>query len=481
MDKKKVYLAIDLKSFYASAECVARGLDPLTTNLLVADESRTEKTICLAVSPSLKSYGIPGRCRLFEAQQTVKKANQNRLRKAPNHKFTSSSFDINVLNNSPETEISFITATPRMSYYMDVSARIYGIYLRFVAPEDIFSYSVDEVFIDATGYLTRDHMTPYEFASLLVKTVFDETSITATCGIGTNLYLAKIAMDIEAKHVMADKYGTRIAELDEYTYRSKLWDHKPLSDFWRIGSKTAKKLEDHGIYTMGDIARVSVNNQAFLYKMFGIDAEIMIDHAWGVDNCTIKQVKDFEPESNSICDGQVLSEPYSNEKARIIVQEMADNIMFQLVSSNLVTDLITLDIGYDRENCDKGIYKGKAKMDHYGRNVPPPSHGSIRLDNPTNLSSQIIKGALEVFDRISSKELSIRRLTVTAGNVTKDTGVIQFDMFTDVEKLHNEKDLQNALVKIKKKYGNNAILKGTNLKEGATMQKRNKQIRGHNA
>ncbi len=480
-NSRKQYLAIDLKSFYATAECVSRGLDPLKTNLVVADESRTEKTICLAVSPSLKALGTGGRCRLFEAEEIVRRANEARLKSSPDQRLHPASYDADELARDPFAEISFIIAPPRMAYYLDVSAGIYSIYLRHVAPEDIFPYSIDEVFIDVTGYLKAAGMTAREFASSMIKEVQDETGITATCGLGTNLYLAKVAMDLMGKHTEADENGVRIAELDEYTYRAELWDHRPLTDFWRIGKGTARKLEEKNIFTMGELARTSVNDQEWFYRTFGIDAEILIDHAWGVEPCTIKDVKEYKPSTNSICDGQVLPEPYPNDKAKLVVDEMADNLQYQLLERGLVTDLITMDIGYDRENCDNGIYTGKPGTDMYGRTVPPSAHGSTRLDNPTNLGSLLTKAVTELFERITDKNLSIRRITITADNVTPDTGFTQLDLFTDTAKLETERSVQKSMLAIKQKYGKNAVLRGSDLLEGATARERNESIGGHKA
>ncbi len=475
------YLAIDLKSFYASVECVERGLDPLSTNLLVADESRTEKTICLAVSPSLKACGLGGRCRLFEAVQQVERVNADRLRSAPGHAFSGKSADANALAKDPTLAVDYIVAKPQMSRYLDVSAQIYGIYLQYVAPEDIFAYSVDEVFVDATAYLRTGKQTARELAMSMVQAVLRETGITATCGIGTNLYLAKIAMDIEAKHARADENGVRIAELTEISYRQQLWNHKPLTDFWRVGPGTAKRLAQHAIYTMGDLAQVSTYDQEWFYKTFGVDAEILIDHAWGIEPVGMEQIKAYQPTTNSLCEGQVLSEPYSYEKALMIVREMTDALAYQLMDKGLSTDLLTLDIGYDRENCDKGIYQGTPKTDHYGRAVPPPSHGSVRLDNPTNLSSRLQQAFSSVFTRIAEPAFTIRRLTLTAGHVVRDNGLLQMDLFTNPEQMEKEKSLQGAILSLQKKYGKNAVLKGTSYEEGATMRERNGQIGGHKA
>ncbi|MCD7825486.1 MAG: DNA methylase [Clostridiaceae bacterium] len=484
-DSVRQYLAIDLKSFYASCEASDRHLDPLTTNLVVADESRTEKTICLAVSPSLKAYGIPGRARLFEVIQAVEKVNAERLSnlrritRNKNAQFNSSSFDAEVLASDPWAKLTYITAPPRMKRYVETSAQIYSIYLKYIAPEDIFAYSIDEVFIDATAYLHTYGMTAHELTMTLIREVLYATGITATGGIGTNLYLAKVAMDIVAKHVPADKDGVRIAELDEHTYRAKLWDHKPLTDFWRCGSATARKLEKNYMYTMGDVARTSLINPEWFYKTFGIDGEILIDHAWGLEPVEMHHIKNYKNDSHSISEGQVLSEPYPYNKAKIIVREMADNVTMQLIEKELVAEGITLDIGYDRENCDKGNYSGDTKSDYYGRTVPKPAHGSYRFPSPTNLGSSIIDAAVSIFERIADPNLTVRRITIAATNVTEDTGTYQIDLFTDVEKQEKEKKLQAAVAGLKRRYGKNAILKGTNFEEGATGRERNKSIGGH--
>ncbi|MCD8130951.1 MAG: DNA methylase [Lachnospiraceae bacterium] len=484
-DQGHTYLAIDLKSYFASCECADRHFDPLTTNLVVADESRTEKTICLAVSPSLKAYGIPGRPRLFEVIQAVDRINAERintLRRVtgnPKAEFTSSSFDAETLAADPWAKLTYITAPPRMKRYVETSAQIYSIYLKYVAPEDIFAYSIDEVFIDATAYLKTYHMTAHELAMTMIREVLYTTGITATGGIGTNLYLAKVAMDIVAKRVPADKDGVRIADLDEYSYRARLWCHRPLTDFWRVGSATARKLEKRYLYTMGDVARESLINPEWFYKTFGVDAEILMEHAWGIEPVTMKHIRNYKADNHSLSEGQVLSEPYEYSKARIIVREMADSLVLQLVEKELVTDLITLDISYDRENCDKGRYSGSVKTDHYGRLVPKPAHGSARLGSPTNLGSEIITAALGIFDRIADKNLTVRRINIAAGHVTEDTGTYQIDLFTDVEKQEKEKNLQSAMATIKRRFGKNAVLKGTSYLEGATMRERNGQIGGH--
>lgn len=488
---QRTYLAIDLKSYYASAECAARHLDPLTTNLVVADASRTEKTICLAVSPSLKSYGIPGRARLFEVVQRVKEVNNGRLRDAIRNKtavykdgvpsLSAASYDATSLAADPSLEVSYLVAPPRMAYYEKISRQIYGIYLKYIAPEDIVVYSIDEVFIDATAYLTHYKMSAHDLAMTMIREVLYTTGITATAGIGTNLYLAKLAMDITAKHATPDKDGVRIAELDEESFRYLLWDHKPLTDFWQTGPGTVRRLEKHGIHTMGELARASIHFPEILYKEFGIDAEILIDHAWGLEPCGMKEINAYRPETNSLSEGQVLSFPYPYEKARIIVQEMTDSLVFQLTDKGLVTDSLTLDIGYDRENCDKGIYHGPVHIDHYGRTVPKGAHGSTRLDDPTNLSSQLMAATTELFDRIANRNLTVRRITIAANRVVKDQGILQVDLFTDTSKLEREKSLQATMLGIKKKFGKNAVLKGINYLEGATMRERNGQIGGHKA
>ena len=490
-DNNRTYMAIDLKSYYASAECAARNLDPLTTNLVVADPSRTEKTICLAVSPSLKAYGIPGRARLFEVVQKVKEANATRLQAAiRNHKavykdgkpaFASSSYDATALAADPSLEVSYLVAPPRMLYYEKVSRQIYGIYLKYIAPEDILVYSIDEVFIDATAYLSHYQMSAHDLAKTMIREVLYTTGITATAGIGPNLYLAKLAMDITAKHTKPDSDGVRIAELDEKSFRYLLWDHQPLTDFWQTGPGTVKRLAKHGIHTMGELARASIYNEDMLFQEFGIDAEIMIDHAWGLEPCTMAEIKAYRPSTNSLSEGQVLAEPYPYNKARIIVAEMADSLVFQLTDKGLVTDGLTLDVGYDRENCDKGLYRGQVHIDHYGRSVPKGAHGSVKLDNPTSLGSVIITAVVELFDRIVNRSLTVRRITIAANRVVRDEGVYQFDLFTDTEKQEKEKSLQKAMLGIKKKYGKNAVLKGTNYLEGATMRERNQQIGGHKA
>lgn len=490
--KKRTYLAIDLKSFYASVECVDRHLDPLTTNLVVADASRTEKTICLAVSPSLKTYKIPGRARLFEVVQRVKEVNAQRLQTAIRRRrtvrsedgkyhFAATSYDANALNTDPSLGLSYIVAPPRMQRYLDVSAQIYKTYLKYVSPDDIYPYSIDEVFIDATTYLPYYHMSAHEFAMTMLRDVLDSTGITATAGIGTNLYLAKLAMDIVAKHIQPDKDGVRIAELDEEAYRYLLWNHRPLTDFWMTGPGTVKRLEAHGIYTMGDLARYSIHGEDRLYEIFGVDAEILIDHAWGYEPCGMAEIRSYRPSTNSISEGQVLSCPYPNEKAKLIVREMAETLMFRLTEKKLITDSLTLEVGYDRENVDIGGYRGQTQIDRYGRTIPKAAHGTVRLASPTNLGSSIITESVKLFERIADPELTVRRITLNANRVAPDEGIYQVDFFTDTKRLEKEKKLQQAMLGIKEKYGSNAILKASSFEEGATMRQRNGQIGGHSA
>lgn len=495
----KAYIAIDLKSFYASVECVDRGLDPLDTNLVVADPTRTEKTICLAVSPSLKSYGIPGRARLFEAIQKVREVNAQRKYKAPGHSFSHESYFHSELIKDPSAELTFITAPPRMAHYMEVSTRIYNVYLKYIAPEDIHVYSIDEVFIDATDYLKTYGMTPRELAMKMVLDVLETTGITATAGIGTNLYLCKIAMDIYAKHCEPDKNGVRIAELDEMSYRRILWDHRPLTDFWRVGRGISKKLEEHGMYTMGDVARCSVGresdyyNEDLLYKLFGVNAELLIDHAWGWEPTEISDIKSYRPESSSLSSGQVLQEPYEFSKARLVLKEMADLLSLELVSKRIVTDQIVLTVGYDIESLKKS-YSGAVETDRYGRKIPKTAHSSENIGRYTSSTKLICETAMKLFDRIVDKELLVRRMYIVANHIItendaeKEREYIQLNLFSDTGKqeaeeneLNKEKDMQKAILKIKSKYGKNSIIKGMNLKEGATALERNRQIGGHKA
>ena len=502
----KIYAAIDLKSFYASVECVERGLDPLTTNLVVADKSRTEKTICLAVSPSLKKYGIPGRPRLFEVIQKVKRINKERLEAAPGHKFIGQSFHSDKLSD-PSVALAYITAPPRMSLYMKYSTQIYQIYLRYFAPEDIHVYSIDEVFMDVTHYLKTYGMTAYQLAQTIILDVQDHIGITATAGIGTNLYLCKIAMDIVAKHIDADENGVRIAQLDEKSYRKLLWDYRPITDFWRVGPGYAKKLAENGMYTMGDVARCSIGketdyyNEDLLYKLFGVNAELLIDHAWGYEPCTIAQIKAYRPQANSSGSGQVLQCPYPADKARIVVQEMTDQLVLDLVEHGLVTDQIVLTVGYDIENLTDPVrakrYHGEVTTDRYGRKIPKHAHGTANLQNHTSSAITVVEKTLELYDRIINPDLLIRRIYVTACHVRteqeaqKEQTYEQMSLFDFAEEteeqkaqkqaLQKEKQMQKAMLSIKQRYGKNAILKGTNFKEGATMRQRNGQIGGHRA
>lgn len=495
----KAYIAIDLKSFYASVECVDRGLDPLDTNLVVADPTRTEKTICLAVSPSLKSYGIPGRARLFEAIQKVREVNAQRKYKAPGHSFSHESYFHSELIKDPSAELTFITAPPRMAHYMEVSTRIYNVYLKYIAPEDIHVYSIDEVFIDATDYLKTYGLTPRELAMKMVLDVLETTGITATAGIGTNLYLCKIAMDIYAKHCEPDKNGVRIAELDEMSYRRILWNHRPLTDFWRVGRGISKKLEEHGMYTMGDVARCSVGresdyyNEDLLYKLFGVNAELLIDHAWGREPTEISDIKSYRPESSSLSSGQVLQEPYEFSKAKLVLKEMADLLSLELVSKRIVTDQIVLTVGYDIESLKKS-YSGAVETDRYGRKIPKTAHSSENIGRYTSSTKLICETAMKLFDRIVDKELLVRRMYIVANHIItendaeKEREYIQLNLFSDTGKqeaeeneLKKERNMQKAILKIKSKYGKNSIIKGMNLKEGATALERNRQIGGHKA
>jgi len=502
-DTGRTYIAIDLKSFYASVECVERGLDPLTTNLVVADRSRTEKTICLAVSPSLKAYGIPGRARLFEVEQKLREVNAGRRRNSRGYRLTGKSVSDIDLKAHPDWEVDYIAATPRMAYYIEHSTRIYKIYLNYIAPEDIHVYSIDEVFMDVTDYLSTYGVTAHELARRMIGDVLRQTGITATAGIGTNLYLCKVAMDIEAKHVPADEYGVRIAELDEMKFRRELWSHRPLTDFWRVGRGIAKKLEENGMFTMGDVALCSERNEDLLYKLFGKNAELLIDHAWGWEPTTIAAIKAYRPSSNSLSSGQVLHCPYEADKAKLVVREMTDLLVLDLVDKGLVTDQMVLTVGYDVENLTdparRARYHGPVETDRYGRRIPKQAHGSINLDSHTSSTKKIMCAVSELFDRIVDKNLLVRRMYVVANHVLpeadapkKNDGVVQLDLFTDYaaqeEKqkaedaaLERERKIQKAALAIKKKYGKNAILKGMNLQEGATAKDRNGQIGGHKA
>ncbi|MFA9466201.1 MAG: DNA methylase [Velocimicrobium sp.] len=503
-----IYIAIDLKSFYASVECLERGLDPLFTNLVVADASRTEKTICLAVSPSLKSIGISGRARLFEVVQKVREENAIRRSKAPGHFFAGSSYNDTDLKESPELSLDYIIAMPRMAKYMEYSTKIYNIYLKYVAPEDIHVYSIDEVFMDVTHYLQTANLSAREFTVKMIREVFQTIGITATAGIGTNLYLCKIAMDIVAKHIPEDKDGVRIAQLDEMAYRRILWTHKPLTDFWRVGRGYAKKLEENGMFTMGDVARCSVGmkndyyNENLLYKLFGINAELLIDHAWGWEPCTIANIKAYKPTTNSLGSGQVLQYPYTYDKARLIVREMTDLLVLDMVDKGLVTDQMVLTVGYDIENLSKSEiiknYRGPIMTDHYGRQIPKHAHGTVNLNCQTSSTRLIIDAVMDLYTRIVDENLLVRRVNITANHVVnentiaKENSYEQLDLFTNYEAKRKEKEeedatllrekkMQLAILDIKKKYGKNAILKGTNFEEGAMTMERNKQIGGHKA
>jgi len=501
--KERTYIAIDLKSFYASVECRERGLDPMDTNLVVADESRTDKTICLAVTPSLKSYGISGRGRLFEVKQRVKEANAGRRHDAPGRRLEGSSHFFSELQANPELAIDFIIAPPRMAYYMEYSTRIYEVYMKYIAPEDIVVYSIDEVFMDVTDYLNTYKLSPHDLAMKIILDVLETTGITATAGIGTNLFLCKVAMDIVAKHIPADENGVRIAELDEMSYRKTLWAHQPLTDFWRVGRGIAKKLEENGMFTMGDVARCSVHDEDKLYKLFGKNAELLIDHAWGWEPTTIEAIKAYRPSTNSLGSGQVLHQPYEPDKAKLVLREMADLLVLDLVDKGLVTDQIVVTVGYDIENLTdperSKKYHGAIVKDHYGRQIPKHAHGTANLDGHTSSTRKIMCAASDLFDRIVDKNLLVRRLNIVANHVLpeadapkKNAGFEQLDLFTDYAalevkqereraELEREKKMQQAMLTIKKRFGKNAILKGMNLEEGATAKDRNAQIGGHKA
>ncbi len=497
----RTYIAIDLKSFYASVECVERGLDPMTTYLVVADEGRTEKTICLAVSPSLKAYGLSGRARLFEVIQRLREVNEER-RCLAGKAFTGKSYSSTELEQHPDWAVDYVTAMPRMAHYIRHSARIYNIYLRYIAPEDIHVYSIDEVFIDATSYLASYRMTAHELAIKMIRDVLRETGITATAGIGTNMYLCKVAMDIVAKHIPADKDGVRIAELDEQSYREKLWDHRPLTDFWRVGRGTAQRLYTYGIDTMGKIARCSIHQEELLYKLFGVNAELLIDHAWGWEPCTMEMVKAYKPENSSMSSGQVLQDAYSFRKARVVVQEMADAIALNLVEKRCVADQFVLYVGYDRESLTWAAgkdYAGPVAVDWYGRKVPKSAHGTTNLHRFTSSSRLIGKAILALYDEITDKRLLVRRLGISTNHVISEEQMkrrtakpVELDMFTDYEAVRREKlaedvelarerRIQEAIINIKNRFGKNSLLRGLNFDEGSTARERNKQIGGHKA
>ena len=503
-----IYVAIDLKSFYASVECKDHNLDPMTTNLVVADASRTEKTICLAVSPSLKAYGIPGRARLFEVVQKIRKVNQERLKVAPEHRFTGKSCNDTELKNNSSLAVGYYIAPPRMARYIEISTEIYQTYLKYFSPEDMHVYSIDEIFIDITHYMKIYQMSAYQLTQKIILDILDTHGLTAAAGIGTNLYLCKIAMDIVAKHIEPDENGVRIAQLNEMEYRRLLWEHEPITDFWRVGPGYARKLAANGMKTMGDVARCSVgrsndyHNEELLYKLFGINAELLIDHAWGWEPCTIAEIKAYKPENNSICSGQVLQCPYAFEKARIVVREMAEMMALDLVDKEMKTDQLILTVGYDIENLtDPAIsmtYEGEITTDRYGRSIPKHAHGTQNLYEFTNSTYEIIENVLKLYDHIINSELLIRRITLTANHVKREQHIVkkesyeQLNLFTDYaavekkkqekeEKLQKEKKLQHAMLEIKKKYGKNAILKGINCEEGATSIDRNQRIGGHKA
>ena len=499
MSKQRQYIAIDLKSFYASVECVDRGLDPLSTNLVVADKSRTEKTICLAVSPSLKAYGIGGRARLFEVVQRVREVNQQRQMQCGG-RLKGKSYNDNELKQHPDWELDYVVAPPRMGHYMEVSSRVYQTYLKYIAPEDIHVYSIDEVFMDVTNYLDNYKMTPHELAMTMIRDVLKTTGITATAGIGTNMYLCKVAMDIVAKHIPADKDGVRIGELDEMSYREKLWNHKPLTSFWRVGKGTANRLAQYGIDTMGKLARMSLHNEELLYKLFGVNAELLIDHAWGYEPCTIDMVKAYKPENNSFSSGQVLQSAYDVRKARVVVQEMAEAVALNLVSKRMLTDQIVLTVGYDIESLTNPAireqYHGEVTTDFYGRKVPKHAHGSENIGRQTSSTRLITEAVLSLYDRIVDPHLLVRRLNLTTNHVVYEDTVshqqqpTQLDLFTDYEAiqakeqreqeaLDKERRMQEVQLAIKQRFGKNAILKGMNFQEGATAIERNAQIGGH--
>lgn len=499
---EKVYAAIDLKSFYASVECHERGLDPLTTNLVVADRTRTDKTICLAVSPSLKSYGIGGRARLFEVMAKVREINYERQQKAPGHQFTGKSTNHAQLLKCPELELDFIAATPRMQFYLDYSNRIYQTYLQFVAPEDLYAYSIDEVFCDITSYLHMHQATPEEFVTKIIQAVYHATGITATAGIGSNLFLAKVAMDIVAKHTPANRAGVRIASLDEMTFRKQLWSHQPITDFWRVGRGYAKSLANHGIYTMGDVALCSTYHEDLLYQLFGVNAELLIDHSWGYECVSLKDIKNYQPETKSLSSGQVLSRPYNSAEAEIIVKEMAEQLAMELTQKNFLTDQLTLHINYDRSNISNSQalskHHSEIKRDHYGRLVPKPAHGTTRLSAKSQSCSTIISAFAKLYQQIIQPGFTIRKITLCADNLSNPQAnattkhYTQIDLFTNPEQLlqqeyaenqakKRESRLQDAVLRIRQKYGKNAILRGLNFEAGATMINRNHQIGGHQA
>ena len=496
----RVYAAIDLKSFFASVECRKRNLNPLTTNLVVADNTRTEKTICLAISPSMKAYGLPGRARLFEVMQKVKNVNNGRRMLAHNKTFSGKSYNDIELKKDKNLELDYIIAPPHMASYMEYSTKIYNIYLKYISSEDIFPYSIDEVFCDLTSYINTYKLSPRELVTKIIKDIYDTTGITATAGIGTNLFLCKVAMDIVAKHVEPNSYGVRIAELDERSFREKLWNHKPITDFWRVGKGYAKRLEKYRMFTMGDVARCSVENEDLLYKIFGVNAELLIDHSWGWECATIKSVKECKPENRSLCSGQVLHCPYDYDQTKLIIKEMADEITLGMVEKHFVTDMLVLTIEYDIENLKNAeyskFYNGEIKEDRYGRRVPKPAHGTFRLENKTFSTRIISNGFVQLFDRIINKNLLVRKIYLTVGNLTDENELKKVEKYEQVNlftnygelakkeeeeriKLEKEHKIQSAIIGIKNKYGKNAIIKGMDLEESATTIQRNGQIGGH--
>ena len=496
----RVYAAIDLKSFFASVECRKRNLNPLTTNLVVADNTRTEKTICLAISPSMKAYGLPGRARLFEVMQKVKNVNNGRRMLAHNKMFSGKSYNDIELKKDKNLELDYIIAPPHMASYMEYSTKIYNIYLKYISSEDIFPYSIDEVFCDLTSYINTYKLSPRELVTKIIKDIYDTTGITATAGIGTNLFLCKVAMDIVAKHVEPNSYGVRIAELDERSFREKLWNHKPITDFWRVGKGYAKRLEKYRMFTMGDVARCSVENEELLYKIFGVNAELLIDHSWGWECATIKSVKECKPENRSLCSGQVLHCPYDYDQTKLIIKEMADEITLDMVEKHFVTDMLVLTIEYDIENLKNAkyskFYNGEIKEDRYGRRVPKPAHGTFRLENKTFSTRIISNGFVQLFDRIINKNLLVRKIYLTVGNLTDENELKKIEKYEQVNlftnygelaqkekeekiKLEKEHKIQSAIIGIKNKYGKNAIIKGMDLEESATTIQRNGQIGGH--
>lgn len=496
----RVYAAIDLKSFFASVECRKRNLNPLTTNLVVADNTRTEKTICLAISPSMKAYGLPGRARLFEVMQKVKNVNNGRRMLAHNKTFSGKSYNDIELKKDKNLELDYIIAPPHMASYMEYSTKIYNIYLKYISSEDIFPYSIDEVFCDLTSYINTYKLSPRELVTKIIKDIYDTTGITATAGIGTNLFLCKVAMDIVAKHVEPNSYGVRIAELDERNFREKLWNHKPITDFWRVGKGYAKRLEKYRMFTMGDVARCSVENEDLLYKIFGVNAELLIDHSWGWECATIKSIKECKPENRSLCSGQVLHCPYDYDQTKLIIKEMADEITLDMVEKHFVTDMLVLTIEYDIENLKNAkyskFYNGEIKEDRYGRRVPKPAHGTFRLENKTFSTRIISNGFVQLFDRIINKNLLVRKIYLTVGNLTDENELKKVEKYEQVNlftnygefakkeeeeriKLEKEHKIQSAIIGIKNKYGKNAIIKGMDLEESATTIQRNGQIGGH--